>query len=480
MTSLLYPTREVHDIPRDLLRLQTSIALIFDGNLRARARRLDPDTFAVEARRTERERLGLDRRFTDVLGALSAALDGKPELDSPVFVLPVDDLDLNPGDCVPLLRLLRSAHSPHLVVIMAADVGLLTTVLRLKYRGDFARISDPLTLADEDRIRADDLADSAFRKHLPPSQQVHLALVEPAFALSYPPKAAEGRPILRAMSSLRLPPDNVRLSLDRWFGEVPGPHDAGRVGTGLLPPPTAADTGPVDEAALKADLAGFSWPEVLRLPMRQVVDLHLASTADETAPARARDAEEPAMRRVARIRLQRWRSAASDGHRFSDPSPGPSPRLSTDDVMVGPLVIRTSKFHGWRVQTRGGPCRRSIRPPTWDAWSSRATTSTWTRRRPGHRTWDQCERRSCRQTRGATRSPFPGHACGTRRSGPTTRRSLVAPCGTSVEHRVRSPFGSWIAVMTAQLFPRPGLDGGMDRRATPELGAAGPAARRAR
>jgi hypothetical protein len=458
VTSLLYPTRDVRDIPRDLLRLQTSIALIFDGNLRARAGRLDPDTFAVEARRTERERLGLDRRFTDVLGALSAALDGKPELEDPVFVLPVDDLDLNPSDCVPLLRLLRSAHSPHLVVIMAADVGLLTTVLRLKYRGDFARISDPLKLSDEDRVRADDLADSAFRKHLPPSQQVHLALVEPAFALSYPVKAAKDRPILRAMRAIRLPPDAAQLSLDSRFGEVPGPHDAGRIESGFLPPPTAVDTGDVDDAALKADLTGFSWPEVLRLPMRQVIDLHLASVTGEAVPVgRVGDTEASAVRNAARMRLQRWRSVTADVHRLNDPEPAPAPRLSSEDIPVGPLVIRTSKFHGWRVQTPGGPL-----PPT-----------------------DSSAYVGCLELAGDDLDIDPGTAqapyMGPLRetvlpayaeraeitvSWPWVRHSTYwayerAARWLHVAERQWSTesdhlFGSWIAVMTAQLFPRPG------------------------
>ena len=135
---------------RELGRLQTSVALTFGGNLAKRGGSLDPDTFAVESRRAERERLGLDRRFAGVLAGLSSAVASTIELTAPVFVLPVDDVDLNVRDCVPLLRLLRATSSPHLVVVLAADVALLSTILRLSYQGDLARIGEPVPLSTDD------------------------------------------------------------------------------------------------------------------------------------------------------------------------------------------------------------------------------------------------------------------------------------------------------------------------------------------
>jgi hypothetical protein len=55
--SLMHPSPAYHESVRDLRRLQTSVALSFGGNLPNRKGSLDPDNFAIEARRAERERL---------------------------------------------------------------------------------------------------------------------------------------------------------------------------------------------------------------------------------------------------------------------------------------------------------------------------------------------------------------------------------------------------------------------------------------
>jgi len=174
---LLYPGRGYHDVSRELARLQTSVALTFGGNLSDRAGSLDPDTFAVESRRAERERLGLDRRFADVLARLSTAVASATRLDAPVFVLPVDDVDLNLNACMPLLRLLRATSSPHLIVLLAADVTLLSTIMRLNYQKELAQVSSAGLLGDADQRMAADLAVNALRKHVPPAQRVVLGLV---------------------------------------------------------------------------------------------------------------------------------------------------------------------------------------------------------------------------------------------------------------------------------------------------------------
>lgn len=62
-TSLPYPGREYHESQMEMRRLQTSIALSFGGNLPERAGSLDPDNFASQSLRAERERLGLNRRL---------------------------------------------------------------------------------------------------------------------------------------------------------------------------------------------------------------------------------------------------------------------------------------------------------------------------------------------------------------------------------------------------------------------------------
>ena len=168
------------------MRLQTSVALSFGGNLPNRKGSLDPDNFAIEARRAERERLSLNRRFATVLSGLCAELGRTSEFDAPLFVLPVDDIDLNPVACVPLLELLRSVHSKHLFLIVMADRDLVQTILNLKYQGDLVHLARGAIGPDE-QVIVRDLAANALLKHFPAAQQVALTLQEPARALAFMP-----------------------------------------------------------------------------------------------------------------------------------------------------------------------------------------------------------------------------------------------------------------------------------------------------
>ena len=265
--SLMHPSHAYHDAQRDLLRLQTSAALGFTGNLTARAGSLDPDTFAIEARRAERERLGMNRRFAGVLANLSAAIASTSELQAPMFVLPVDDLDLNPASCVPLLELLRAVHSPHLFVILMADPDLVATILRLKYQGDFVRLAATANLTVRELDPLADLAANALHKHFPRAQRVVLGLVEPARALTFSP-ASGGLSLGTligcaelAADVLELGPGPSSLPYDRIDGPTCQLTLAGSK-TGPARPGTAQDT-----ATTPTNLTiGYSWPEVLRMP----------------------------------------------------------------------------------------------------------------------------------------------------------------------------------------------------------------------
>lgn len=245
--------------------------MTIDGNLLARAGSLDPDTFAIESRRTERERLGLDRRFATVLARLSEALSKTLELTDPVFVLPVDDVDLNVRGCVPLLRLLRAVSSPHLVIVLAADIALLGTILSLSFRGDLARIGWPGSTTSRDERVAVDLAASALRKHLPPAQRVILGLVEPWHAFALTPLEPGADSLGTAIGHIELPSDQAALWAPGDFG-LPLEEVALTpvVSGGFWPAETRPEAGP-----LARRLAPFSWPLVLRQPMRRLVDLYL-------------------------------------------------------------------------------------------------------------------------------------------------------------------------------------------------------------
>jgi len=357
---LLYQDGSLHEVSREMARLQTSVALTFDGNLGDRAGSLDPDTFAVESRRAERERLGMDRRFASVLAGLSAALASNAQLTAPVFVLPVDDVDLNVSACVPLLRLLRATSSPHLIVVLAADVALLSTILRLKYLGELARISTT-ELSIDDQGMAGDLAVNALRKHLPPAQRVVLGLVEPKRALALRPLGPTTKSLSQVLGRVDLATDSARLLVSGAFGlTYDDMTNEQMVTTPCLPgPPVPDETEPDgprqdepadDPAQLAVRLEPFSWLQVLRQPLRRLVDLYLdckvyAEEQRQHDPL-AHDVTDTPLVQLARTRSQSWRdSAGTNDSQFQA-----SGWLSPPSVLQpGPAPVIELPCHGWRI-----------------------------------------------------------------------------------------------------------------------------------
>ena len=60
---LFEPSRDYHDSMLKLQRLQTDIAIAWDGNIDAREGHLDPDSFALETMRSEQSRLLINSKF---------------------------------------------------------------------------------------------------------------------------------------------------------------------------------------------------------------------------------------------------------------------------------------------------------------------------------------------------------------------------------------------------------------------------------
>ncbi len=212
---LLESRSESRDTLLQLQHLETNVALAWDGNLAARGGQLDPDNFAVEVMRTERARLALNRSLKLALDDLARKVfgkDGRDGVSNPLFVLPVDDFDLNPLRCLDLLRVLRMVSVPRLFTLVLGDVKVAEMLFNLKLSGDFARLAgrsgreDLLSLSAEDvRGLAGEVAANAIRKLLPPGQIIRLEHMAPAEALNYAP--APDKPTLHrvlAASPLRV------------------------------------------------------------------------------------------------------------------------------------------------------------------------------------------------------------------------------------------------------------------------------------
>jgi hypothetical protein len=195
---LLEPSSEYHQALLELQRLQTDVALAWDGNLHERQGQLDPDAYAVEMMRTERARLSLNQRFGDTLHRLAKYVFRRQEIRDPLFVLTVDDFDLNPPNCLDLLRVLRLISVPRLFTIMMGDLEVANNVLALKLSDDLGSIANPKLnhemLAVEPKTVAriaGDVAANALRKLLPPGQRVELDVMSVAEAMNFKPLGAD-------------------------------------------------------------------------------------------------------------------------------------------------------------------------------------------------------------------------------------------------------------------------------------------------
>jgi hypothetical protein len=201
-----------------LMRLQTDVALAWEGNLVARGGQLDPDVYATEVMRAERARLMLNRRISDLLDDLAEKHFRSREL---LFVLPIDDCDLSPALAVPILRVLRMISAPRLFTIVLGDEPMARTVFRLKYQGELIEAAAPTgtTGADTWGYRlggtADQVGLNALRKLLPPGQRIYLRPMRAKTALDYAARAEQ--PSIRQMLA-----DFQLRSL--WTDEVA--HDA--------------------------------------------------------------------------------------------------------------------------------------------------------------------------------------------------------------------------------------------------------------
>ncbi|MEW6277217.1 MAG: hypothetical protein AB1758_01240 [Candidatus Eremiobacterota bacterium] len=111
--------------------------------------------------------------MTEVLGEL-----GRPNT---LFVLCVDDFDLNPIHAVPLVQLLRHLRLPWLAVLVAADLGSLRPVLETAYVNRIVAVggvsgSAPESVYNGLRPTVKDLVGEGLRKFFPRGQRGDLCL----------------------------------------------------------------------------------------------------------------------------------------------------------------------------------------------------------------------------------------------------------------------------------------------------------------
>ncbi|MCB1035643.1 MAG: hypothetical protein KDD47_17610 [Acidobacteria bacterium] len=184
----------------ELRRLQRSVAVVWEGNLRERAEHLDPDDFAVEVLRGERSRLGLNRNLGRVLDLLAEGLWRQRPTRELIFLLPIDDFDVEPLKSLELLHLLRLLSQRRLFTIICGDVEIAEKTLNLKTAGDLLATGQrpssdrflPLPARELGGI-AGSIGANALRKLIPPGNRILIGPMDLETARKYSPSSLKSK-----------------------------------------------------------------------------------------------------------------------------------------------------------------------------------------------------------------------------------------------------------------------------------------------
>lgn len=130
---------DTHHTMLKLSRLQQDVAQVWNGNLEQRAAELDSDVYAVDVLRSEQNRLKLNERLEDILDELSDRFLNDDGENRSIFILPVDDFDMNPERCVELMRLIRLITAPRLFTLVLGDRRVVSDFYNLNVVSRVAR-----------------------------------------------------------------------------------------------------------------------------------------------------------------------------------------------------------------------------------------------------------------------------------------------------------------------------------------------------
>ncbi len=212
--STLFPTQPDHPWTR-FSQLMRSVSIGWSTNLDGR-KNSDPDTYSEEVIKTERSRLKL-KEFNKIVSDLAEYVAQKKCGKKPLFVLPVDDADLNPSRVMDLFQLIRMISSPDILFLVAGRYENLQKLFELKYASDLCKRYPCSPHSDEHRDFIRELSSStgyaAIKKLVPKGDQfVKLNGLSASEAFDFPYLGTE--PNKNDFDSVRQVLDSISLHSD--------------------------------------------------------------------------------------------------------------------------------------------------------------------------------------------------------------------------------------------------------------------------
>ncbi len=273
------------DAMEQLAELENDIGIAWDGNLKARAGFLDPDSYSQETIRTQRARLRTNRRLRSALDTLSKGSSGQE-----LFVLPIDDFYLKPTASLDLLRLLRMISVPRLFFLMMGDIKTVEALFFEKALADWTAVAGPQVLStlqertrQEALPRAREMKARYLRKLIPAGQRATIDWAEWDEALKFTPPPTKDSDNDRRLGHLL---SDVRIC---WKGG-PDAEEGRNLLNYLVSPPVPKNENPKTVKNVYRET--YSGLQVLDAAPREILDLWISlprfsrrKTAGNQAPA---------------------------------------------------------------------------------------------------------------------------------------------------------------------------------------------------
>ncbi|HVH44230.1 MAG TPA: hypothetical protein VM925_17885, partial [Labilithrix sp.] len=196
--------------PEEWRRFAQVVAAGWEPNVSARKATLDPEAYAVELEEAERRGLDVQIRFRVLVDALLQDLaEAERESKDVLFVVPVDDADMNVPRSIELITLLRTIWHPRVAFVLTGHSDMFLLALRTHFLGEVRRPLRGLATSDSDVNALSEpytpiqFAEELYNRVVPPH---HRCRLDP---LSHDDRFQHPRREDREAHAGQLPPDTI-------------------------------------------------------------------------------------------------------------------------------------------------------------------------------------------------------------------------------------------------------------------------------
>ena len=173
------------NMEEEFRRLYTNATLAWNSNIDERREHLEPDFYSLELARTNKARLSLNQRISEFL--FNATKDNQLGVDNPLFVVTIDDFDMQPTAALRVLKMLRMISVQRVFFLMLGDMSMLELMADLSVSREICGLipegigKEALGFYESQVGQAvGSISRTTLRKVLPPEQRVFVH--EPSIA----------------------------------------------------------------------------------------------------------------------------------------------------------------------------------------------------------------------------------------------------------------------------------------------------------